>query len=176
LDFVSLNFIVLSMTINLNDKFSAKKAASLCGFGSVAMLDYLQRTGIFVPNAARKKQRGKSRSYSFRDLLVLKAIKRLLDSGASVANLKTSLEEFQKRKWTADVVSLEDKDGIIRYLIVSADSIFLKKDANTLIDLSHKGQLTFSFIVDLDNLHSELRKDMGLKVVEQQELDFLKVS
>jgi DNA-binding transcriptional MerR regulator len=160
------------MTINIFDKFSAKKAVSLCGFGSVAMLDYLQRTGIFIPAGSRKKQRGKRRTYTFRDLLVLKAIKRLLDSGASVANLKASLEEFQKRKWTADASSLEDKDGVIRYLIVSADSIFLKKDANTLIDLSHKGQLTFSFIVDLDNLHSELRKDMGLPVIEQQELDF----
>jgi DNA-binding transcriptional MerR regulator len=159
------------MTI-ITDSFDARQAARLCGFKSTAMLDYLQRSEVFVAKRKDGKRRGKGRRYDFRDLLVLKAIKRLLDSGASVANLKKSLAEFQNKKWFADPVTLEDRDGIIRYLIVSGDSVFLKRDPDMIVDLSRKGQLTFSFIIDLENLQTELRKDLGLPVIEQQELAF----
>lgn len=159
------------MTI-INDSFDARRAAELCGFKSTAMLDYLQRSEVFVAKRKNGKRKGKGRRYDFRDLLVLKAIKRLLDSGASVANLKKSLVEFQNKKWFADPAMLEDRDGVIRYLIVSGDSVLLKGDPGMLVDLSKKGQLTFSFIIDLENLHSELRKDLGLKVIEQEELAF----
>lgn len=163
--------IVLSMTMIL-ESFSARKAAELAGFNTVAMLDYLQRVGVFVPRHRDKKKRGKGRAYEFRDVLVLKAIKRLLDSGASVSSLKKSLSQFQKMKWSADEVTLEDAAGVVRYLIVSGDSVYLRKDPDMIVDLCRKGQLTFSFIIDLDNLHTELRGDLGLKVVEQPELKF----
>jgi len=104
---------------------------------------------------------------------VLKAIKRLLDSGASVANLKKSLAEFQKKKWSADETTLENADGIIRYLIVSGDSVYLRKDPDTIVDMCRQGQLTFSFIIDLENLHNELRVSLGIPVVEQPALPFL---
>lgn len=150
----------------------AKVAAKLAGFKSVAMLDYLQRSGVFIASRPDGKRRGKKRRYDFRDILVLKAIKRLLDSGASVSNLKKSLSIFQKMKWSADEASMEDKEGIIRYLVVSGDTVYLRRDPNILIDMCRDGQLTFSFIIDLDNLHTELRRDMGLKVVEQPEFAF----
>ncbi|WP_141237161.1 MerR family transcriptional regulator [Sphingopyxis sp. GW247-27LB] len=159
------------MTI-IFESFPAKKAAELAGFNTVAMLDYLQRVGVFVPRRRDKKTRGKRRAYEFRDVLVLKAIKRLLDSGASVSNLKRSLSQFQKMKWSADEATLEDAAGVIRYLIVSGNSVYLRKDPDMIVDLCRKGQLTFSFIIDLDNLHTELRGDLGLKVIEQPELKF----
>ncbi|WP_397602532.1 MerR family transcriptional regulator [Sphingorhabdus sp.] len=157
------------MTI-ITDSFDARRAARLCGFNSPAMLDYLQRSGVFLAKRKEGEKRGKGRRYTFRDVLILKAIKRLLDSGASVANLKKSLNEFQNKKWFADPAMLEDKHGVIRYLIVSGDSVFLKQSADVIVDLSKHGQLTFSFIIDLENLHTELRKDLGLAVVEQAEL------
>jgi hypothetical protein len=153
--------IVLSMTI-INDSYDARRAAQLCGFKSTAMLDYLQRSEVFIAKRKDGKRRGKGRRYDFRDLLVLKAI----------ATLKKSLAEFQNKKWFADPAMLEDRDGIIRYLIVSGDSVMLKRDANVIVDLSRQGQLTFSFIIDLENLHTELCKDLGLPVIEQAELVF----
>ncbi len=79
-------------------------------------------------------------------------------------------------KWSADEASLEDKDGIIRYLIVSGESVYLKRDPNIIVDMCKDGQLTFSFIIDIDNLHTELRGAMGLKVVEQSEFTFPEVA
>jgi DNA-binding transcriptional MerR regulator len=154
---------------NLFDSFSAKRAANLSGFNTVAMLDYLQRAGVFHPRGTKGgRGRGKRRSYEFRDVLVLKAIKRLLDAGASVSSLSKALSEFQKTNWSADPVTLEDAHGVVRYLVASGDDIYLAKDADVLINLSKKGQLAFSFIIDIDVLWQELRAGLGLKSVQRE--------
>lgn len=166
--------IVLSMTINY-DSFSAQRAMELCGFKSVAMIDYLQRSGVFTPRRYGEKRRGKGRKFDFRDLVVLKAINKLLESGASVSDLKKSLSEFQKMKWISDPVTLENSEGIIRYLIFSGNSIYLKKNAEVIIDLSKNGQLSFSFIIDLEVIHKELRSSLGLPA-PQHELNLPSIS
>lgn len=143
------------------DAFSARRAADLCGFKSVAMLDYLERSGVFARRRGEKR-RGKGRRYTFRDLLVLKVIRALLENGASVASLRASLVEFQHWKWKAEPTVLEDELGGLRFLIASGKSIYFAKSADILVDLSNKGQLAFSFILDLDKLHGELCRDMGL--------------
>lgn len=149
------------------------EAAELAGFKSVAMLDYLQRSGVFHPTGRRgARGRGKQRRYEFRDILVLKALKRLLDSGASVANLKRALSQFQKTKWSADPVTLEGPEGVVRYLIANGESVYLVKDAETLVDLSRSGQMVFSFIIDLEVLRGELRTSLGLPDL-QHELDLI---
>lgn len=151
------------------DTYEASIAAKLIGFGSVAMLDYLQRSGIFKPIGKRgARGRGRKRAYEFRDLIVLKAIKRLLNSGASVASLKRALSEFQKVNWIADPVTMEGPSGIIRYLIASNDRIFLARDTDLIVDLSRKGQLTFSFIIDLENLRDELRTSLGMPQLQHE--------
>jgi DNA-binding transcriptional MerR regulator len=169
--FDAVKSIVLSMTI-IMDQYSAERARVLCGFKSVAMIDYLQRSGVFVPRGRKEKRKGKGRRFEFRDLIVLKAIKRLLDSGASVANLKKSLAQFQKLHWSADPVTLEDSFGVIRYLVVSGESVFLKRDPNVLVDLSKNGQLSFSFIIDLDVLHAELRRSLDLPALHELQPEF----
>lgn len=160
--FCGLLIIVLSMTTLIDQTYDAARARDICGFKTIAMIDYLQRSGVFVPQKKDGKRRGKGRRFEFRDLVVLKAIKQLLDSGASVAVLKKSLAEFQKMKWSADPVTLEDPDGVIRFLVVSCGNIFLRKDALALIDLSSSGQLAFSFIIDLESIRQTLRRNLGL--------------
>ncbi len=143
------------------DSHSARRAAELCGFGTVAMLDYLERSGVFTRSQAAGG-RGKRRRYNFRDLVVLKVIKVLLDNGASVASLKTALREFQQWRWRAEPTVLEDKIGGLRYLIASGKHVYFAHNAEVLVDLSNRGQLAFSFILDLDRLHRELCQDLGL--------------
>lgn len=136
---------------------SARRAAAICGFESVAMLDYLQRTGVFVPADRKGKRRGRGRRYDFRELLVLKTIAVLLKNGASVSALKKSLVEFQGRAWIADEGSLQSADGtVMKYFVVSGDSIIFAKSADTLFDMTKSGQMVFSFILDMDKLHSDL--------------------
>lgn len=138
------------------DHVTARRAVAICGFKSVAMLDYLERSGVFVRRSPNEKRRGKGRRYCFRDLLVLKVISRLLANGASVSALKKSLIEFQNEKWTADRGSLGFGDQKIRYLSVSSGSVIFADSNNNFYDMTDHGQMVFSFIVDFDRLHSEL--------------------
>lgn len=136
----------------------AEEARRICGFRSVAMLDYLQRSGVFVPTDRKGKRRGRNRRFCFRDLIVLRIIAELLKNGASVAALKTALQEWQAKKWQADEGSMQSETGeVLRYLVASGGNIIFAKSADTLFDLTNKGQMVFSFIVDLDELHSDVR-------------------
>ena len=47
-------------------------------------LDYWARTGLVEPTVRGAKGSGSQRLYSFRDILILKVIKRLLDAGISL--------------------------------------------------------------------------------------------
>lgn len=147
------------MTIVIHS-YSREEARRYCGFRSVAMIDYLERSGVFVRSGS--KRRGKVRNYSFRDLLVLKVIAALLANGASVAALKASLIEFQRSRWVADPAVLEDTDGGLRYIVASGTKLYFAPNSKVLVELSDKGQLAFSFILDLDRLHRELCEGMGL--------------
>jgi hypothetical protein len=141
------------------DTLKARAVADVCGFGSVAMLDYLERSGVFQPEIRRQKNKGKPRKYTFRDVLVLKAIAILLRNGASVAALKESLSFLQKARWRAEEAVLEDSLGSLRHLIFSGGKIYLPRSEAELIELTFGGQLAFSFIIDLDQLHSTLQRE-----------------
>lgn len=138
------------------ESVTARRAAAICGFKSVAMLDYLERTGVLVRGASKERRRGKGRRYNFRELLVLKVIARLLSNGASVSALKRSLVEFQDEKWTADRANLSHGDQRIRYLSVSAGKVIFADSRNNFYEMTDKGQMVFSFVIDFDKIHTEL--------------------
>lgn len=139
----------------------AKAVKEICGFGSVAMLDYLERSKAFIPQVRRRKRKGVPREYTFRDVLVLKAISTLLENGASVAAIRDALEKMQVYRWKADSATLEHGPGGIRHLIFSGGRFYFPKDREELIDLTFDGQLTFAFILDLDKLHSLVQAEWG---------------
>jgi len=147
------------MTLKI-ESVNASRAAVICGLGTVAMLDYLERTEVFVPPKRRVKRRGKPRAYSFRDLLILKAIGELLSAGASVAALKNALRQFQSDKWSADRASLANGSEILRYVVLSGREVFYARGNHSLFDLTKGGQMVFNFILDLDALHTQLCNDL----------------
>jgi DNA-binding transcriptional MerR regulator len=147
---------------------SASQAVHIAGLRSVAMLDYLERSGVFVRSQRRHGGRGVRRRYDFRDLLVLRVIATLLRGGASVAAIKEALLQFQSEKWQADPASLGYGERVIRYLLVSGDQIFFATSGDNIYDLTSQGQMAFNFLIDLDALHSEV-----CSKVTQREFEFL---
>lgn len=142
-----------------NDSLRAKAVAEICGFGSVAMIDYLERSAIFIPERKREKNRGRPRTYTFRDVLVLRLLSTLLKNGASVYVLKEALSQLQKFRWKAEEAVLEDSSGALRHLILSAGRAYFIRENNELVDILSSGQLTFSFVLDLDQLHSTVQNE-----------------
>src|SRR5579862_2759905 len=60
-------------------------------------LDYWARTELVVPTIRGAKGSGSQRLYSFKDILVLKVVKRLLDTGVSLQNIRTAVDALRLR-------------------------------------------------------------------------------
>jgi DNA-binding transcriptional MerR regulator len=98
---------------------TAHKAAGI----TYRQLDYWARTGLVVPSVRDATGSGTQRLYSFRDILVLKVVKRLLDAGVSLQNIRNAIEHLRSR-------GVEDlgritlmSDGATVYECTSADEV-----------------------------------------------------
>ncbi|OAX57764.1 transcriptional regulator, partial [Rothia kristinae] len=60
-------------------------------------LDYWARTHLVEPTVRGAKGSGTQRLYAFRDVLVLKIVKRLLDTGVSLQQIRSSVQHLRSR-------------------------------------------------------------------------------
>ena len=72
---------------------TACKAAGI----TYRQLDYWARTGLVSPEIRGAEGSGTQRLYSFRDLLMLKVVKKLLDAGISLQQIRTAIEHLRLR-------------------------------------------------------------------------------
>jgi DNA-binding transcriptional MerR regulator len=117
------------------------------------MVDYLARTEVVVPSVLRKPGRGRRRLYSFGDLVVLRAVGRLLESGISVARLKTALKTLQR-----NFRHLRPEGTLCRYLITDGRNVYLEEESGALTDLTDAGQMAFAFVVDIRGARDDVIK------------------
>ena len=101
-------------------------------------LDYWARTGLVEPSIKPATGSGSQRLYDFRDILVLKIVKRLLDTGVSLQNIRSAVEHLRDRG-VADLEAITlMSDGASIYECTSADDI---------IDLLQGGQGVFGIAI-----------------------------
>lgn len=136
-------------TGKISDVFSASQAAGLVGL-SVDMVNYLCRNDIVIPTGGARRGRGVRRRYTFADVLVLRAVARLLEGGISVLRLKHSLVGLRQRSGTlpADILSR-------RYLVIDGHDVFIQDGG--LLEILESGQTAFAFVLELENLRGEVR-------------------
>jgi DNA-binding transcriptional MerR regulator len=112
-------------------------------------LDYWARTGLVAPSVRTATGSGTQRLYSFRDILVLKVVKRLLDTGVSLQNIRKAVDHLRTRgvKDLANITLLSD--GATVYECTSAEEV---------VDLLAGGQGVFGIAVSgaLRELSGEL--------------------
>ena len=60
-------------------------------------LDYWARTKLVEPSIRTARGSGTQRLYSFKDILVLKIVKRLLDTGISLQNIRLAVDKLRDR-------------------------------------------------------------------------------
>ena len=60
-------------------------------------LDYWARTGLVEPSVRAAHGSGSQRLYGFRDILVLKVVKRLLDTGISLQQIRAAVQHLHDR-------------------------------------------------------------------------------
>jgi len=101
-------------------------------------LDYWARTGLVEPSVRPATGSGTQRLYGFRDVLVLKVVKRLLDTGVSLQQIRTAVSALRERG-VDDLAQITlMSDGASVYECTSADEV---------IDLVQGGQGVFGIAV-----------------------------
>lgn len=113
---------------------TASKAAGI----TYRQLDYWARTGLVGPSLRGAEGSGTQRLYSFRDVLVLKVVKRLLDTGVSLQQIRTAVEYLRER-------GVEDLAQIT--LMSDGASVYECTSADEVIDLVQGGQGVYGIAV-----------------------------
>ncbi|MDO5492022.1 MAG: MerR family transcriptional regulator [Nesterenkonia sp.] len=101
-------------------------------------LDYWARTKLVQPSLRNASGSGSARLYSFRDILVLKVVKRLLDTGVSLQQIRSAIEHLRER-------GVEDLAQIT--LMSDGASVYECTSADEVIDLVQGGQGVFGIAV-----------------------------
>jgi DNA-binding transcriptional MerR regulator len=97
-------------------------ACSAAGI-SYRQLDYWARTGLVEPSIRAATGSGSQRLYGFRDILVLKVVKRLLDTGISLQQIRAAVQHLRERG-TADLAQVTlMSDGVSVYECTSPDEV-----------------------------------------------------
>jgi DNA-binding transcriptional MerR regulator len=121
-------------------------------------LDYWARTALVEPSVRAAHGSGSQRLYSFRDILVLKVVKRLLDTGISLQQIRAAVDHLRDRG-TSDLARLTlMSDGVSVYECASADEV---------VDLLAGGQGVFG--IALGRIWQEVDGTLAELPAEQAE-------
>jgi DNA-binding transcriptional MerR regulator len=101
-------------------------------------LDYWARTDLVVPTIRSASGSGSQRLYSFKDILVLKVVKRLLDAGVSLQNIRIAVEALRSR-------GVEDQSQVT--LLSDGTSVYECTSPEEVVDLLRGGQGVFGIAV-----------------------------
>lgn len=101
-------------------------------------LDYWARTDLVTPSIRDASGSGTQRLYSFQDLVTLRVIKNLLDTGVSLQRVRKAVEHLKSMdRPLAGLTLMSDGNGV--YEAHSPEAI---------IDLLQQGQGVFAIAVD----------------------------
>jgi DNA-binding transcriptional MerR regulator len=113
-------------------------------------LDYWARTGLLRPSLVEAKGSGTKRVYSYQDVLELKVIKQLLDSGISLQSARRAVDCLRE-ELGADLASAN--------LVLTSTRSVLARSNGEVVDLLAGGQGVFN-IVPLSGVVDELAADI----------------
>lgn len=133
------------MTDSLATGFSGPTVCRLTGV-TYRQLDYWARTDLVTPSITPATGSGSKRSYSYGDVLEIKVIKSLLNSGLSLSRTRQAVECL-RNALGADLASSS--------LVMSDSGSVLAKSDGDLVDLLRGGQGVFN-IVPLAGVVAEL--------------------
>jgi DNA-binding transcriptional MerR regulator len=147
------------------------RGATACSAAGITyrQLDYWARTGLVEPGIRTASGSGTQRLYGFRDILVLKIVKRLLDAGVSLQNIRTAVDHLRSRGVT-------DLERIT--LMSDGASIYECSSPDEIIDLLQGGQGVFGIAVgkvwhEVEGSLSVLQGEVNGQLVGGQDSDEL---
>ncbi len=128
-----------------DEGFRGSEVCAVVGI-SYRQLDYWARTGLLRPSVADARGSGSQRRYSYRDVLELKVIKRLLDAGLKLQQARQAVECL-RGDLGGDLASAQ--------LVLAGSRSVLAHSDGEVVDLLAGGQGVFN-ILPLSSVVSEL--------------------
>jgi DNA-binding transcriptional MerR regulator len=122
------------------DELIGYRGPTACSAAGITyrQLDYWARTGLVVPTIRTASGSGSQRLYSFKDILVLKVVKRLLDTGVSLQNIRAAVDALRTR----------GVDDLARITLLSdGTTVYECTSAEEVVDLLRGGQGVFGIAV-----------------------------
>ncbi|MGH3711931.1 MAG: MerR family transcriptional regulator [Micromonosporaceae bacterium] len=123
-----------------DDATAGYRGTTACNAAGITyrQLDYWARTGLVVPSVRSAAGSGSQRLYSFRDIVVLKVVKRLLDAGVSLQNIRKAIDQLRAR-------GIEDLAQIT--LISDGTTVYECRSPEEVVDLLQGGQGVFGIAI-----------------------------
>ncbi|MDT4971249.1 MAG: hypothetical protein QOG22_1392 [Pseudonocardiales bacterium] len=122
------------------DELIGYRGPTACSAAGITyrQLDYWARTELVVPTIRSATGSGSQRLYSFKDILVLKVVKRLLDTGVSLQNIRAAVDALRAR----------GVDDLARITLLSdGTTVYECTSAEEVVDLLRGGQGVFGIAV-----------------------------
>ena len=139
----------------IKDDFTVKEAAQVSKL-SPYMVDYLCKQKLITPKKIHNK-RGKARIFPFREIILLRVYKLLLDKGVSVSRLvKTKRTWYKKYK---KILNSNSSFPPKMNLITNGVDIFFQTNEEVIENLTLNGQLEFNFMISLNNINDFCREE-----------------
>jgi DNA-binding transcriptional MerR regulator len=115
-------------------------APEVCGIVQITyrQLDYWARTELVTPSIRDASGSGTQRLYSFQDLVTLRVIKNLLDTGVSLQRVRNAVEH------------LRDMDRPLTEVTLMSDGrgVYEAHSPEAVVDLLRSGQGVFAIAID----------------------------
>jgi DNA-binding transcriptional MerR regulator len=126
----------LERSMSEQQGYSGRRAAEIVGI-SYRQLDYWARTDLVRPSLTDASGSGSRREYAYRDLLELKVIKTLLDSGIKLESVR-QVFSYLREQLGEDISSAN--------LVIQGRKSVLVKNGEELIDVLQHGQGVLSVL------------------------------
>lgn len=118
--------------------YRAPDVAKIVGI-SYRQLDYWARTGLVPPSIRDAGGSGTQREYSFKDIVLLRAIKNLLDTGVNLQRIRKAIDFLR-------VHLRKPPEGLT--LVSDGNKIYACESPTEVMDLLQRGQGVFGIAVD----------------------------
>ena len=139
--------------------YSGTQTAKVVGI-SYRQLDYWARTDLIRPSLSDAKGSGSRRAYSYNDLLELKAIKKLLDAGIKLEQVR-KVFEYLRQHVSTDIAAA--------HIVIDGSSVVLC-DGDQLVDLLRNGQGVLN-VLSLGGVREELEADLAPMSADAVDID-----
>ena len=121
-------------------------------------LDYWARTDLVTPEIRGAEGSGTQRLYSFRDILLLKVIKRLIDAGISLQQIRVAIDHLRERG-VQDLTQVTlMSDGVSVYECTSdlevVDRVYNYVIGNVNYDYGEAASVKSGYLPDVDEVLS----------------------